>query len=714
MVQAMRLLPLAPVLFTFGCMVPGSTPASSDSDAQVEDSPRADDLGVAKADAGAMGLDAGVDVPVAVAPGDVPPPRDLPLVAPTVARWVLPRPSDGTFHEPFALPWPNDLARDADGKVDLSYFPSAGAHPLVAQYLRTFDHRLAGFSPTAAVYFTFGMDLDPSSLPADPASTRRAESPLQLVDVDPRSPNRGARIPLQWYFRPTATRYWPAHSLAVAPVFGFPMRPATRYALVVTNTLRGVGGVALQRDVDLQRMLADDATSDAVIRAAREIYAPALGELERAGVMRDRVLSVTTFTTDDPTAEFFRAADWIHQQGAQPTLTDLGEPAPGPLFTTLHGHYGPNLVFQRGESPYSAQGSGDFEPGPDGTPRLQRTEPVRFALTLPLTPMPAGGYPIAIYAHGTGGDYQSFIRDRTAAALAAQGVAVLGFDQIFHGERAAPGTSAESAFFNFTNPSAGRTNNRQAALDLVQSGRFVRTFTFPLAGSDGGVARTVRFDPAHVMFFGHSQGGLNGPLWLAADDGASAAVLSGAGGSIAIALLEKTQPVNIPALVTTALGLSMGEFVALHPIVSLLQMLVDPSDPVNYGRYIIREPRPMMRAAHVYQTQGFVDRYAPPAGIAALALSIGLPLTLPLVHPEPSAALDGDGLLAVLPLRGQRGTPMNPITASWMQFESEVGRDGHFVVFDIPGARLRAAAFLGSAGRDPAGVPTVPDTLPME
>lgn len=705
MVAPMRLLPLAVAVFTLGCLGPGLE--AGETDGSVGDATRADDLGVAEA-----GADAGFDA--GAAPMDVPPPRDLPVVAPTVARWVLPRRADGDFHEPFALPWPNDLARDADGRVDLGFFPSEGVHPLVTQYLRAFNHRLAGFSPTAAVYFTFGMDLDPASLPADAASTRRAESPLQLVDVDPRSPDRGARIPLQWYFRPTATRYWPAHCLAVAPVFGFPMRPATRYALVVTRAVRGVGAVALERDVDLERMLADDATADPAIRAAREVYAPALGELERAGVARDRVLSVTTFTTDDPTAEFFRAADWIHREGARPTLTDLGPPSPGPLFTTLRGHYGPNLVFQRGESPYGAQGSGDFELGPDGTPRLQRTEPVRFALTLPLTPMPPNGYPIAIYAHGTGGDYRSFIRDRTAAALAAQGVAVLGFDQIFHGERAAPGTSAESAFFNFTNPSAGRTNNRQAALDLVQSGRFVRGFSFPLAEADAGAARVVRFDPDHVMFFGHSQGGLNGPLWLAADDGAGAAVLSGAGGSIAIALLEKTQPVNIPLLVTSALGLSMGEFVTLHPIVSLLQMLVDPSDPVNYGRYILREPRPAMRTAHIYQTQGFIDHYAPPAGIAALALSIGAPLTMPVLHPEPSAALVGDGLLSRLSLRGNLGTPASPVTASWMQFDAEPGSDGHFVVFDIPAARLRAAAFLGSAGRDPAGVPTVPDELPME
>lgn len=709
MVRAMRLLPLAPILLALGCSDPA--PADGSRDAQVPDVPPTDDLGTPKVDAGFpadVGMDAGfaIDLPAIV---DLGPPRDVPMVDPAVARWVLPRAADGDRHEPFALPWPNDVARDADGKVDLSFFPSEGAHPLVTQYLRTFNHRLAGFSPSGAIYFTFGSTLEPESLPADAAATRRAESCLQLLDVDPRSPDRGARIPLQWFVRDAATRYWPAHSLAVAPVFGFPMRPNTRYALVVTDGLRRAGGTAFRRDADLQRMLTDDATTDPAIRAARDLYAPALAEIERAGVARDRILSVTTFTTDDPTAEFFRAADWINRMGPEPSLMDLADPSDGMDFVTLRGHYGPNLVFQTGASPYSEQGSGDFSFDADGTPRVQRMEPIRFALTLPHRPMPAGGYPIAIYAHGTGGDYQSFIRDRTAAALAAQGIAVLGFDQIFHGERAAMGTSPESAFFNFTNPSAGRTNNRQAALDLVQAGRLVRRLTFPLRLGDAGMT-TVRFDPAHVMFFGHSQGGLNGPLWLAADDGASSAVLSGAGGSIAIALLRKTQPINIPNLITSALGLSFGEFVELHPVVSLLQMLVDPSDPQHYGRYIIREPRAGQHPAHIYQTQGFEDHYAPPAGIAALALSIGLPLTMPLVHGEPGFALVSS-TLSRLPLRGNLGTTTEPITGSWMQFESEVGRDGHFVVFDIPDARLRAAAFLGTAARDPAGVPTVVDEV---
>ena len=49
--------------------------------------------------------------------------------------------------------------------------------------------------------------------------------------------------------------------------------------------------------------------------------------------------------------------------------------------------------------------------------------------------MPAGGYPIVLYAHGTGGDYRSFLDDGTGASLAQQCLASMGVDQIFHGTR---------------------------------------------------------------------------------------------------------------------------------------------------------------------------------------------------------------------------------------------------------------------------------------
>ena len=633
-------------------------------------------------------------------------------VAAGVASWLLPRADlQGDRRTAFLMPWPSDLARTAGSNADLTFLPGAGTPTILGQYVTLFHDRLPGFSPVAAAYFRFGGAIDPATLPANAEASRSGDASVQLIDVDPTSPDRGRRVPIQWHFRETPTRYWHADTLAVAPATGFPMRPHTRYALVVTDAVRGPAGARFTRDRDLDAVLSTATSTDPVVTAAKATFTPALEELAGLGIARDRILTFTVFTTLDPGAEYFRAADWLRREGPMPASVDRTDVVASSSFYVFSGHYGPNPVFQAGAPPYGEMGSGRFIVNASGTPQVQRTENIHYALTIPEGPMPARGWPIAIYAHGTGGDYQSFINDRTAAAAAAEGVAMLGFDQVFHGERATMGTSPETAFFNFLNPEAGRTNNLQAALDLIQCARFVPTLEVPMQRSNGERV-TARFDASRIMFFGHSQGGLNGPLWLAAEDGARTAVLSGAGGAFNVSLLLKTSPVNIPAIITSVLGLSPGELVPLHPAVTMLQFLVDPSDPVNYGRYIVREPRPGMHPKNVFQTQGFVDTYAPPEGIAALARSIALPLVAPSPHPDPLVALTGVGT-AMLPARNNIVlTGGATATGAWMQFDAPTGRDGHFVVFSVPGARLRAAAFLGSAGRDEAGVPTLPDTVP--
>ncbi len=633
-------------------------------------------------------------------------------VAAGVASWLLPRPDlTGDRRTAFLMPWPNDLARTASSKVDLTFATGAGTTTILNQYVTLFNDRLTGFSTVGGVYFRFGDAIDPATLPTDGEASRAAASTVQLIDVDPTSHDRGRRLPIQWHFRTTPTRYWHSNTLAVGPATGFPMRPHTRYALVVTDAVRAVGGGRFARDRDLEAVLSQEPSTDAVVTAARAAFNPALDQVAAAGVTRDHILSFTVFTTLDPGDEYFRAADWLRREGPVPHSIDRTDVVASSNFYVFSGHYGPNPVFQAGDPPYGAMGSGRFVLDSAGVPQVQRTEPIRYALTIPEGAMPERGWPLAIYAHGTGGSYQSFINDRSAAAAAAEGVAMLGFDQVFHGERATEGSSPETAFFNFLNPEAGRTNNLQAALDLIQCSRFIPSLEVPMVRTNGEHV-TVRFDTSRLMFFGHSQGGLNGPLWLAADDGAHAAVLSGAGGAFNVSLLLKTSPVNIPAIITSILALSPGELVPLHPAVTLLQLIVDPSDPVNYGRYIVREPRQGMHAKHVFQTQGFIDTYAPPEGIAALARSIGIPLTAPITHPDPLFALTGL-MPGTLPARGNVALPGGgSITGAWMQFDASAGRDGHFVAFSVPGARLRAAAFLGSAGRDEMGVPTVPDMVP--
>jgi hypothetical protein len=122
---------------------------------------------------------------------------------------------------------------------------------------------------------------------------------------------------------------------------------------------------------------------------------------------------------------------------------------------------------------------------------------MRFALTVPPGAVPVSGYPLCIYSHGTGGDFESFIDDGTARALALQGIAVISTDQVLHGPRN-PAGNPEVDFFNFANPFAGRDNSLQGAADAWSQMRLAQGMSFV----DG--VRTITFDPTKIYFFGHS------------------------------------------------------------------------------------------------------------------------------------------------------------------------------------------------------------------
>jgi hypothetical protein len=294
----------------------------------------------------------------------------------------------------------------------------------------------------------------------------------------------------------------------------------------------------------------------------------------------------------------------------------------------------------------------------------------------------------------------------------------MGIDQIFHGDRpgAPPGDdeiTISILFFNFQNPTSARTNGRQAAIDEVQRARlFTEThLTVPATVAQGG--KEIRFDASKLMFFGHSQGGLNGPLFTAIDPSARGAVFSGSGADTSLGLLEKTQPApSVAALVRSVLlGLKPGEDAeldAFHPMMSLIQTMIDVTDPLHYGRLQTTEPRSGFSAKSIYMTEGINpdgtgDHYAPPHGIEAHALSIGLPPQEPLEHTiaelqwggaqpimVPSGGLSGD--LA--------GGKASGVIAQWAVPH---GDDGHFVVFDVPAARAQAGQFLQNLAASPVG-----------
>lgn len=624
----------------------------------------------------------------------------------------------------FEHPFPSDLRREADGTARFAGWPNPFQNALISEYIKSTDKLLDGFSPATPVYLRFDGPIDPASLPKDPPASIAPASSVQLVDVDPSSPEKGQRRLVQLHWQETVTEgsYWQPNTLAAMPILGRPLRPKTRYAVVVTSAIRAKGGGSIAPSADLEEVLG---TKPATARTqkTKDLFAPALAELASAGIASKDIVHLTVFTTNDPTAEVFAIADEVKANVTPPTATGWTAKETNADYDVYEGTYGPSPNYQTGTTPYRKPADGGGFVFENGKPKLQNTFDLRFALAVPNAtkcPVPGGGYPIVLYAHGTGGDYRSFLDDATGRALAQRCLASMGIDQIFHGTR--PGSPAaddpqrdskiQLLFFNFDNAFAARTNNRQSAIDVVQQARL---FTETKTKVPANVSRTgtdIAFDPSRVLFFGHSQGGLNGPVFLAASDLARGGVLSGAGSVLVVALLEKTKPIDVSAAVRILLGLTdeerAKELNVFHPALALAQTIVDATDPIHYGAFITTTPRAGFAPKSIYQTEGISadgsgDTYAPPRGIEALAVSMSLPRVAPGVRviPEAQWANLADVSLAPDGIRGNLAG--GRATGALAQFPPSAGRDGHFVVFDVPAARSQAATFCRDLADDPVG-----------
>ena len=649
----------------------------------------------------------------------------------------------------FDHPFPSDIRRDPDGKIHLDGMLNPTDNLTVQQYIDMTKGLLDGFSPAAATYFLFDGDLDPTSLPASPPDALSSTSSIQLVDIDPNSPEHGKRKLVEWYFRgEEGGLYWMPYTLAVSPARGYPLRPRTRYAMVVTRDAKSAGGGLLLPSKDMLEVLELLPTSPHS-QATHDAFAPAVAELASAGVTRDRIVQMTVFTTNDPTDELFRVIDDEKKNFPAPTIepsswTFVKEDSAKDIY---EGVYGPAPNYQAGVIPFKNAGDGGgFVFDDSGAPVLQGTFTMRFSLVVPRQskcPMPADGYPLVLYAHGTGGDFESVWRELNGfgTTLPPKCVAAMGVDQIFHGARpGAPPMDAnyENAvdllFFNLFNPVAARTNGRQAAVDVVQQARLFSDSHAIIPAAISRSGSDILFDSTKLMFVGHSQGGVNGPLFLAADDQTRGGVLSGTGAMITVALLEKTQPApSVAAAVRTLLGLSNAayddELNLFHPVINLAQTIVDTTDPVHYMPYIIQNPR-HGKSKSIYQTEGIQlgdpcttnadcpgapwqcnaqglcengDSYAPPHGIEIASVALGLPRELPGIRAIPADAW-GNIQDVTIPASGLVGNLANGTATGVLgQFPPATGSDGHFVVFDIPACRNQAAQFIANLAADPIG-----------
>jgi pimeloyl-ACP methyl ester carboxylesterase len=636
----------------------------------------------------------------------------------------------------YAAPFPNDARRRADGSIELARL-GTGQPVLIQLYLDVVSKAdIGGFPLNAATYFRFDGLIDPSCLPQSPAATLEPGAAVFAVNIQVGSPHHGERVPLRVRFTAEKGLAIGENSLAALPVAGFSLEPSSTYAVILTEGVCDVKRHAVAAAGDFSKLISDAAPDRADLQEAYRAYQPLRVFLKSTGLTG--VVSAAVFTTGDPTALAGRARKVIYRD-PPPTAEKVEAIVDSVKYWEVQGSYAaPN--FQDGIPPYmQPEDGGQIRLDGSGDPKPARSETLRFALSVPKGTMPADGWPLVIYAHGTGGDYRSFVREGLASKLAevrgtdgtlVAGFAVVGIDQNLHGPRGA-GAPPNLTFFNFQNPVASVHNVIQAGIDDFSLLRMVKELRLGSAPWGAGSTHSgtldfdpvFRIDPKRIYFMGHSQGGLTGPVFLAYEPEVKGAVLSGAGGGAVLALLAKSKPIDVRTLLQPAIREPLDEF---HPVLNLIQQMLEPADTLNYGRMLISHRPAGLAPKHVFLSEGLVDHYTPNATTEALAAGIGIPQLTPVLSKVD--ALDLLGLTAQPPpLSGNVKEGGVAVTAGLLQYQAvptektctadsdctssgycDTGRcldDGHFVLFDDPTAMRQYSMFLATMARD--GVPTI-------
>jgi hypothetical protein len=571
-----------------------------------------------------------------------------------------------------ATPWPSDLMIKKDGTLNLQTFPNPFGSASLEEFLGVFQ-TAPGYAASTTMYLHVDGGVDETTLPASPAASLEPEAGLFIVEVD--GPFAGRRLPLETKVYGEGTSFLPPGTVAATLLLG--AVPRGRFALVATSAVHRKDGMPLGPDDDLKTLLAcgDLGDIDAVVDC--KPYQKLQRDL---GLAVEDLALVQMLTPQKSTVGLEKAAAraraYVPAIGDRITRRATPRNAPYVVFdgtVTL-------ARFQAGRPPFDTYdgNSGGFVFDDDGVAIVQSEETVPFVLTVPRgLDMPPEGWPVVINGHGTGGSLETglgYDAGAEAIRITNAGAAMLAISEPLHATREGYRAGSENILtFNFFNPPAGRDNWRQSALEKVQLVTAVEHLNFVDAEDV-----EHRFDPRHVGYFGHSQGGIVGALFLAVEDRIEGAFLSGAGAGFAQSIVEKTDPPPAIADILRLVLLAPDDepIDRFHPVPALLQTFIDPADPLNYGS--LWRHRTGRRTPHLIATSGLNDTFSPPRTHGALAASFELPLADPVAEPISVLGLLGSKSVGSTHVEGNLNTDDGePLTAALVQFEDQ----DHFAVF---------------------------------
>lgn len=617
------------------------------------------------------------------------------------------------FH---AVPFPSDVRKRADGTYGYTQYASVYALGVGKLWLDAADDLQTGFGLTSGVFMHFDGPLDPETIPTTDDDSLEASATVFLVDVDAQSPMKGSRIPVRCRFTQPVGSHHPANQLACVSPFGVLREPDTTYALVVTRGVKSVDGASVSTPSALKSLLDGQDLEGVHGTVASAEYVAARDAIVEAGTPADQIAGFTLFTTYEPTArlqriyEFYAALPEPELDSEKP----IEQVAVYDDYVVLKAYYNvPNI--QSGGPPYAIPPEGKIVFDEAGNPVVQRQESVQVNITIPRAPMPVDGYPILIYAHGSGGQAVELMdrgpktarTDVPAAGsgparnLSQYGVAGLSVDFAIHDTRypASPDTTGLKLYNLLGNPRAMIDNFVVASNEVGLHARLAAGIA--LDPSVSGVLDpqwfpdgVIKFDRDAIAVMGQSMGSMISTPAVTLPNEIDALINSGSGGTLIEIALASKDPVEIRPLLRNMLRLRNDEvFDEFDITLNTLQHVFDWIDPTLHARHVIQRPHLGAPPRHVFHPSGLEDRYFSARARAGLSTALGVPMANPVSEAVAFDWMRWVGHSEAVQLPISANMPQG-VTGFVRQFEPAYPEAGHYVMFDKPEARAQYSCFM--------------------
>jgi hypothetical protein len=576
--------------------------------------------------------------------------------------------------------------------------------------------------------------IDPASLPASESACTADTSSVFVLDLAATDPAK-ARIRCRAAIHDDSASSGAQPVLGVGPSLGVVLEEGHRYAAVLTSRVRDKTGAHVAASADFQGLLsgrrngAIDTLYAGAIEKAKTLLA---GALAKDGA---QIVAIAPYTTQSTTAEMFKLRetlgalpvptlawdaqsmapmgavkfaalvsgalpagftasldDWL---GVAPKLPD-GTDNPDYLATTVLPHdkiaalgsavyQGHSFLhalsggyYTLDNATFAHDAAGNIAPSPE-----KPTVPIWVSLAIPSAPMPSGGYPCVIVAHGSPGSRAEMFMN-LANVLAAQGWIVAGIDLITDGARApesqyqvdqlsdwqnapgakykgpdglADGLDANGKPAPTWPPTGNYDTTRNGALDIVGQGVNYGAARDQMRQADMDISELVRvlasnpdlsllktgataprIDPTRIAYIGGSAGSLTGSVAAAFEPGVRTWVLNVNGGHIILSSGDAPTTEQQVKQAELVLGIQRQFVDETNPAMNLLQIVADAFDPLSFASYLVTSPGSIggqkLTPRNILATEALYDETVANDGTEAWARAVGIGLAVPNVGPN--------------------------------------------------------------------------------